>query len=489
MSRKRDVIVLKKQWNGLFVLFLIFCFMYILNTFTPLLSDDYFIAFVWPEGSGINEVLPANAKKISSFSDVYASLKTYYLTWGGRIPGQSFMTIFSWWGKTVFNFVNAFVAVLLLAEIYWISHDGIINLDFDPAYIFWSFFALWSFNAVFTDVFLWLSGACEYLWMMVIILAFLIPYLRNYYNPDLHGNNTIPMSLIMFLLGLLSGCSRETIICWIIVILSYWLFICWKNHDLQIWKVTGLTGLCIGYLILLFAPGNVARLSILNKAASTIDLLLNMKGLLVLSNYSKLFEVLVIIYFHLFLWYFLISFLLKNKNIVFQKDVLRNLNVAKVSVLIAFCSGILILVIPAIGLLRPSFVNLVFLVIATACIFRLEEKTGITVLERKLKLILKFCAYSFFILTVSVSLVGNCLNYRDWKNVIELVKTEQHNPTNMILEVAPYYTEEHNFKAWKFLSGDHIVWNPLSVNKNNGINLSFSRYYGIKGIKVLKGTD
>ena len=36
--------------KGIILLFLIFFFMYILNVMTPLLSDDYFISFVWPEG-------------------------------------------------------------------------------------------------------------------------------------------------------------------------------------------------------------------------------------------------------------------------------------------------------------------------------------------------------------------------------------------------------------------------------------------------------
>ena len=128
--------------------------MYILNVMTPLLSDDYFISFVWPEGVRINGTLPEDAKRVSSIFDVYNSLKAYYFVWGGRLPGQTLMTVFAWWGKEYFNFVNAFMSVLLIMEIYWISHEGNIAFEFDYKYIGLIFFSLWTFNMVFVDIFL-----------------------------------------------------------------------------------------------------------------------------------------------------------------------------------------------------------------------------------------------------------------------------------------------------------------------------------------------
>ena len=55
--------------KGIILLFLIFFFMYILNVMTPLLSDDYFISFVWPEGVRINGTLPEDAKRVSAVAD------------------------------------------------------------------------------------------------------------------------------------------------------------------------------------------------------------------------------------------------------------------------------------------------------------------------------------------------------------------------------------------------------------------------------------
>ena len=126
--------------KGILLLFLIFCFMYALNTLKPLSSDDYFAVFIWNAGASINEFASGSIQKVSGISDVLHNLKMYYMTWGGRIPGGSPVSFFVLQGKEFFNPINAFMMTLLVAEIYWISHEGIITLDFDSSYIIWIFF-------------------------------------------------------------------------------------------------------------------------------------------------------------------------------------------------------------------------------------------------------------------------------------------------------------------------------------------------------------
>ncbi|SDC00165.1 hypothetical protein SAMN04487864_101382 [Succiniclasticum ruminis] len=464
--------------KGLLSLLIIFIFMLIVNMMTPLLSDDYFVAFVWPEGVGINGTLPTDARKVSSLSDVLESLKVYYFVWGGRIPGQSFITIFSWWGKVFFNFVNAFMTVLLIAEIYWITHEGKISLNFIPAYVMWIFFALWSFNAAFVDTFLWLAGSCDYLWLMVLILAFLLPYIQDYYNPAVHKQRSIIFTLGIFVLGILAGCSRENAICWVILALLYWFYLCWGKTKLQEWKVLGLIGLCIGYTLLVLSPGSLSRLTLLNK-------LVDSKVLFSLPTGPKLTEVIIIITFHVFLWHFIVNFFLRYKNALSsnQPIIQKYWALAEVSALIAFFSGLVMSLIPCVGS-RNSFVSLIFLIIAAALIFRIGEITGMPVVNETFKVLMKYTGCFYFAITITVSLIGNYLNYKDWHEVLRLVRLEKKNPTNIVLEVHPYHTESNHFKSWLYLSGNHMVWNPLSKNEKNEINISFSRYYGIKGIKV-----
>ena len=73
--------------KGLIVLLLIFVLMLVLNTFTPLLSDEYFTAFVWPQRVRINDVSFEAIRRLSGFEDIFSGLRGYYYTWGGRVPG------------------------------------------------------------------------------------------------------------------------------------------------------------------------------------------------------------------------------------------------------------------------------------------------------------------------------------------------------------------------------------------------------------------
>lgn len=460
----------------------VFCFMLILNMMKPLSSDDYFLAFIWPEGMGINGPLPETAKRVSGFTDIFESLKSYYFVWGGRVPGQSLMTFFVWQGKELFNVLNAFMFVVLIAEIYWLSHEGKVSVDFDPAYVFWIFFALWSFNISFNDTSLWLSGSCEYLWMLVILLAFLLPYVRDYYDRGSVKRDN-PVSLIgMFCLGVIAGDSRETVICWIIAVLSFWLFRSLKRCNLQRWKIAGLSGLCVGYAVLIFAPGNVSRLAIQQHADS----------IFIPTEFfvPKLIESGGIIVFHLFLWYFILKFIYtyeKNRrnNLLSEQssEVILYLGLIKACAVVAFGSGFLMFLIQSEAF-RPSFVNLVFLIVAAASIFRLCNRAGIAIIHPATKSFLKKTGYIYLILTISCSLWGNYLNWQYWNSVLSLVKDIRQSGSFDILEIEPCPVRGKN--PLILLSGFHITVPPFNGEyETDSIKKTFSRYYGINGVKVV----
>ena len=476
----RNLTVNKK---GLLILTTIFCFMLVLNTMKPLSSDDYFIAFVWPQGMGINGPLSETARRVSSFTDIFESLKAYYFVWGGRIPGQSLMTFFVWQGKEIFNVLNAFVFIVLIAEIYWLSHEGKVSVDFDPSYVFWIFFALWAFNISFKDSFLWLSGSCEYMWTLVILLAFLLPYVRNYYDREFLKKDNGFVSIGMFLLGIIAGDTRETVICWIIMILFFWLFRSYKEGTIQYWKFFGFLGLCVGYAVLIFAPGNSSRLAIQQHSDSFFIF-----GEILI---PKLIESIAIIAFHLFLWYFILKFIYVYER--FKRNERLNehfievnlyLNLINACAVIAFGSGFLMFLIQSEAF-RPSFVNLVFLIIAASSIFRICNRTNTSIIHEAPKRFLKRVGYIYLILTVSCSLWGNYLNWQQWNSVLALVKNAQQNNSVDVLEIEPCPVRGKN--PLILLSGFHIIVMPFSGEyETDSIKRTFARYYNIKGIKVSK---
>lgn len=71
--------------------------------------------------------------------------------------------------------------------------------------------------------------------MMVLLLAFLMPYVQHYHGVSFNASEKGMFSIAMFLGGVIAGCSREMLICWIIVALAYWLLLCKKKEDLHTW--------------------------------------------------------------------------------------------------------------------------------------------------------------------------------------------------------------------------------------------------------------
>ena len=479
--------------KGLLFLFFILMFMYALNVMTPLLSDDYFISFVWPEGVRINGILPEDAKRVSSFSDVLSSVKAYYFIWGGRLPGQTLMTLFAWWGKDYFNVVNSVMSVLLIMEIYWISHEGKFTFNFNYKYIALIFFALWSFNMVFVDTFLWLSGSCEYLWMMVLLLAFLMPYVQHYHGVSFNASEKGIFSIAMFLGGVIAGCSREMLICWIIVALAYWLLLCKKKEDLHTWQVSGLIGLFLGYFVLITAPGNYARLVADGQAENIFT---NSRLLI-----YKIFFISVIFCFQLLLWHFNITFFIRHKllqRIIKERCFLayQNIKLAKISLLISVGTVFFLFVLKYSGA-RPSFVTLVFLIISATLLIRAAEKAKVQIISDKTMLFLKIAGLTYLVITMLVSVYWNFENWKYWTNVLQSIENKNLNKTKTVLEISPMPYPVLQNKAIIVINsiidassgiwcGAHVSVMTISEDEHRNANIIVSNYYDIKGIKMVK---
>ena len=464
--------------KSILILLLIFCLMWFLNLMTPLIADDYLSAFALPARFSMSDILQEELKRLDGFQDFFNNIISYYMGWGGRVPGGIPVGIFVLIGKEYFNPVNAFMFILLIMEIYWISHEGKITLGFDSSYLVWIFFVLWTFNIVFFDTFLWLGGSCNYLWMLIVVLAFLIPYVQNYYSGKSLTNDTIKLRVGMFVLGILAGWSHETTTCWIIAVLFYWLYCCQKNKALQSWQISGLVGLCIGYVLLIFAPGNYSRFQMEQYGSSfaTEELL-----------HFKLLETAFIIIVHFILWYFLLKFFLIYKKRFDQKFAVLYLNIAKASAIIAFGSVFLMFLFTAAAM-RPSFLTLVFLLIGVTSLFRLQEKTQIFLISDNLKTLSKIIGYTYMIVTISVSLCNAYLSNKQLDEVIETIRIESRVSSSNIIKVKPSFIGNDFY--WFIGSGFfHLIGLPITENENHFNNRTFSKYYGIKGIKVVAGDN
>lgn len=441
----------------------IFTFMFILNLFCyPFPGDDYVYSFIW-EGHALSMPLSAEAVRIQNFLDIFTSLKFHYMTWGGRLVAHFFLMLFLWVGKFWFNFINAAMVVLLCFCIQWLAHEGRITLDISIKKLALTFFCLWAFTFNFSGVMLWMAGSCNYLWTAVFLLLFLIPYVRHYFTK---GEVSYPSWMVpaMAVLGVLAGNSNENTIGWIGLTGIFYLYHVWKKKTLQPWMISGFIGLSLGFGLLILAPGNFSRLMLdANVKDSLIDHIRIMWFSLTFQN---------------FLWFYL------WKGYRWKRRSHPNGQNRSYFCLTAWFAGLsilfnLIMLLSPIMPARSTFPNLVFLLTAVMLISRCAEINHAYVVQKSLEKFAALLGAAYFIWTAGFSLWWYHENYVWEKSVIAMAESV---PPDQILEVqsSPIY-EDGRYGA---LSGFHLGSSAFSKNESDWKNVSFARYYHIRGIRL-----
>ena len=450
----------------------IYLFLYSINYLTPMsFGDDYLYSFVW-QGHSMFTPLTEDATRVSSLQDLFASQWSLYLTWGGRIVGQMLTQIFVWIGKDIFNIINAFVGVLLVAEVYWCINKGVVGLNFKPTMIWWIFFSIWSFAPGFSDAFFWLTGACIYLWPMFFLLCFLIPYVRKFYFYQEQIGKSCLFHLAMFLLGAIAGCGNENSVFWVILFLLYFLLTNRKRNLQELWMYTGLAGLILGYIILMLAPGNMARLYSMHGSEW-----FNME---VFKHHFSI--LLVVLLFQAFMWYYSLTSIYVLKKPVFQHSILhQDIILAQTLLATAFGMSAIMLFSPEFPL-RSGFPGTIPLLMATGILFRIQKENHIELIKKSAGICLRVLGTLYFLMTVLVTTVNFYEKNAYMKEILVSVKQVKQTKETIMLYVKPF--RKVSFSE-NLLSGLHIPNYDLKKDVNSWSNVAFARYYGIKGIQVI----
>lgn len=453
LGRRKLIIIALAIWG----------FMFLLNGFCyPFPGDDYVYSFIW-EGHAIGTPLSEGAMRIQSVPDIFTSLGSHYMTWSGRLVSHFFLMFFLWIGKFWFNLINAAMVVLLCFCIQWIAHEGRVTVGVPAKKLALTFFCLWAFTFNFSGVMLWMAGSCNYLWTSVFLLLFLIPYVRHYFTKG-EVSYLSWMVPAMAVLGFLAGNSNENTIGWIGLTGLFYLYHVWKRGMLQSWMISGFIGLSIGFGLLMLAPGNFVRL--LN------DMTLKE------SSFSHMVIMWLSLLFQNFLWFYLWKgyrwkhhFHPEGKDRTYFRLAFWFAGISILFNLIMFLSPIM----PA----RSTFPNLVFLVAAVMLISRCAEIQGVYVIQKSLEKFASLLGVVYFIWTAGFSLWWYHENYVWEKSVIAMAESM---PPDQILEVqsSPIY-EDGRYGA---LSGFHLGSSAFSKNESYWKNVSFARYYHIRGIRL-----
>ena len=457
----------------LVLFFFLFFFFYTLNCLTPLcFGDDYVYAFVW-EGHSMFEPMSEQVRRLSSFYDLLQSQWSHYFTGNGRAVSHTLVQFFLWVGKDVFNVFNALIPILLIIEIYWFANKGVIAFDFKKGIVAFVFFALWAFTPSFPSVFLWLSGACNYLWTAVLLLGFLLPYVYKYYffEEMLVHSSWFPFAMFGF--GIIAGWTNENSVCWIILVLTAFIYKNKTRSGIETWMFTGLAGMVVGYALMMLAPGNMMRLSVQVEAT----------GWLTWKNLTKHAALLflLLVYFHIFPWYFVLRsfYSLRGKsvtNIVLSKEVA----LAKVMCVVSFCMTFMMLFSPNFQT-RSVFPGTVLLIIAVTILLRVQNEYNVIIISETAKKFLCILGAVYFIITAPVAFYGSYFYRTQMDELISFVKSDDSARHNIVVVNSLRPVPDMIDKASFF----HLIFNNLKPDENDWHNVAFSRYYEIKGIRMM----
>ncbi len=233
------------------ILLSVFALMLLLNSKTPLYKDDYSYSYTF--------AVKENKFRITTVKELIDSQVNHYKVMNGRIVPHTLVQAFLMTDKSVFNVFNAAAFTLLVFLIYYHATKGSKNRS--RAFLISAFALLFLLTPRFGESFLWLTGACNYLWGMLLILVYLLPVTSRFesFTPT---RNKVLSSIGLFILGFLCAMTGENTAAAIIVMsLLFTIYFSLKNKSLDLALLCGSVGNVCGFFVMLLAPGQSVRLA------------------------------------------------------------------------------------------------------------------------------------------------------------------------------------------------------------------------------------
>lgn len=245
---KKDTEIKGRKLPAL-VLGVLFCYMLLINSYMPMMADDYRYAMNWSQTG-----------HLSGIGEIAAFQVQHYMEWGGRSIAHSIAQLMLLAGKPVFNVANSIVFLAFLLLLYWHAVAA-VKKSFRTGLLLSVVFFCWFCLPTFGETAIWLVGSCNYLWMTTFVLGFLLPY-------RLAAAGAAPAwlqkggtrSLLMFIFGIIAGWTNENTGMILLLASGSAAMYCWKKRQFASWMLWGFAGALLGYGLLLGAPGNYSRM-------------------------------------------------------------------------------------------------------------------------------------------------------------------------------------------------------------------------------------
>ena len=244
LSASNGMIGSKSLKLDIWFYFLILIGFYLLNRFSPFITDDYFYAFVIKSGANDGVYEP-----ISGLSDVIRSQSCAYLHQNGRFVVHSIVQLFcGLWGMKAFVIFNSIMFLLLVMGISKCIRYYRKPYKYDAILIF---LLLLLFIPIFGKTYLGnISFSVNYLWTSTAVIWW-------YYLLISQRNNTKVKSVFLFLFSVLVGSLQESFSIGIVGALVIYYILNYRAFKGAVVYLS--LGFILGSCFVVFAPANFTR--------------------------------------------------------------------------------------------------------------------------------------------------------------------------------------------------------------------------------------
>lgn len=224
-----------------FVFIMIFLITFVMNILSPLVADDYSYKFSF-----------YNGERIHNLKDIIYSMYNHYFYLNGRMVSHSIVHIVDMFPKGLFDILNSLVFVIFIMVVYQYCKE---EQKHNVFLLMMIMAAIWKYVPVYGQVFLWLDGACNYLWTLTFVLLYVYPYKLYFDGKSIFNEKWKWISYCI--LGILVGDLSESasFCCLIASVIFSVLSGLYKKRQIKLWMVSSIVCQMIGYIFLMKAPG------------------------------------------------------------------------------------------------------------------------------------------------------------------------------------------------------------------------------------------
>ena len=192
--------------------------------------------------------------------------------------------------------------------------------------------------------------------------------------------------------------------------------------------------------------------------------------------------ILLLLYFEIVLWIFnLHSLHTLGGSAQGNKGLGKEVLLVKIMCAASFGMTFMMLFSPNF-LPRSAFSGSVFLIIAACMLLRIQDEYAIILISKRVKRAVCVVGMLFFVITTVATFYGSYYYGEQVRDIVAQVKASDYakktvinvssiRPVHDVINTASYY---------------HLNFYKMSDDEKDWRNVAFARYYGIKGIRMVK---